>query len=228
MGLKYIWTTIFSPVETFEKIRSEKPALIDSLLIFGFTYLLLLGTAFVVLSFTEPYYGIREFVSLFIGIPSMLFLRDPTFKNFLMSVGFALVDILLLTGIVHLITKKAGGKGSFSSLLMMFSLTEVVSVVSVLAFLPLQTVMRVGSPFFILPFFSIIVGVFVWRFALYFMGIRATYKSKVETTFLILIVSYIIFSIISVWLLSFVVKENVINVIHGMRTKTVAIPEVVD
>jgi len=206
MGLDYIHDTVFSPVKTFYKIKSERPVLLDSLLMFCFMHILLLGVSYLVMSLIRLYN--TEYLSWFIGLPSMLFLAEPGFSSFILSVGFALIEILTLTGIIHIISEKAGSRGSFSSLVMMFSLTQVVSIISVISFVSLQKIVEVGPSIYVLPFFSIIIGIFIWRLALYFIGIRVNYGFKAETTFIVMILSYILFSMVSVWFLSYFIRSG--------------------
>lgn len=210
MDLRYILTTIYSPIKTFEKIISEKPSLLDSLLMFGFIHILLLGIAYISLSFVNVY-DIDTLISLFVGIPVAIFLEEPNITNFLISIGLGLLDISLFVFIVHLIIQKTGSKGSFSSLLMIFSLTQVVSIISIFGVLSLQ---NMDSPIFGFTLFSSIIGLFLWKFVLYFVGIRITYKSTIENTLITLISSYIIFSIISTFIFSFFFKRSVIEPLY--------------
>lgn len=215
MSIGYLWSVIFNPIKTFEKIKKENPDFIDSFLIFAFIHLLLLGASYILFSSINDYYGFRDFFSIFISLPIIIFLREPNFSNICLSFALAFFDLLLFTGIIQLFHRKSESKGNYSSLFMMFSLTQIVQLVSIIALIPIQKNLYNSSMIF-MPLLSILGGLFLWKLGLYFVAIRVNYETKPEKTFLILIASYIIFSIFSIFVISYFFKSN--PIVYAVKT----------
>lgn len=237
MSLKYMLTTIYNPVKTFEDVKARKPNFFDALLIFGFVYTLILSVGYVVFSLFEISYGMEELILLFLDVSPIVFFQSPNLVTFLISFGIGLTEVLVFTGVVFILSRRAGGEGSFPSLFMTFSLSRVISIITIFALLILRGRLYYGEFLGIVFLVSTIVGIYIWRIALYFIGIKTNYKFSPEMSFIITIASWVLYSLIAGLVVSFFVHGYIGRVLAGMTEivsektmseKTMILPPTID
>lgn len=158
--LKLAWGIITKPVPTFKRLKEEKP-FADGLLVFFFTYSLLILSSFIF----EPEAILKEF--------DFLIKLHPFWQELIVIFGLLILSLLALllgTGIINLVARLFKGKGAFKSLL---NCALFISAVHLIVFplYVLPSALKLETAFFIV---SIVVS--LWALILFITAIKTIYK----------------------------------------------------